>query len=322
MSQLEVTINTSTGICEAPLQLKSNCGTLVIDDFGRQRMRIDELLNRWIVPLETRYDFLNLPNGKKIKVPFDQLVVFSTNLEPRELVDEAFLRRIPYKIEVVDPTEDEFRRLFDLMGNQLGVAYRREVVDYLIADALQEGRPAAPLLPSPRPAAAGMQLLQVPQPPARNDHRAFRPRRGELLRGDVSPSLTSRGRLAYIEERTEGIISLAASVGLAYRGGGSPGDEIMSIALDAMLAATADVCGGQIRIDGTRITVHRIAVLYKQGQSPEDIVQTYPHLSLGQVYAALAYYHANRAEIESELAAADLLYDELRGQGTGRGNAP
>ena len=104
MSQLEVTINTSTGISEAPLQLKSNCGTLVIDDFGRQRMRIDELLNRWIVPLETRYDFLNLPNGKKIKVPFDQLVVFSTNLEPRELVDEAFLRRIPYKIEVVDPT--------------------------------------------------------------------------------------------------------------------------------------------------------------------------------------------------------------------------
>ena len=84
--------------------MKSNCGTLVIDDFGRQRMSIDELLNRWIVPLEKRYDFLNLPNGKKIQVPFDQLIVFSTNLEPRDLVDEAFLRRIPYKIEVVDPT--------------------------------------------------------------------------------------------------------------------------------------------------------------------------------------------------------------------------
>ena len=83
MAQLEVTVNRSTGISEAPLQLKSNCGTLVIDDFGRQRMCIDELLNRWIVPLETRYDFLNLPDGKKIKVPFDQLVVFSTNLEPR-----------------------------------------------------------------------------------------------------------------------------------------------------------------------------------------------------------------------------------------------
>ena len=80
--------------------MKSNCGTLVIDDFGRQRMSIDELLNRWIVPLEKRYDFLNLPNGKKIQVPFDQLIIFSTNLEPRDLVDEAFLRRIPYKIEV------------------------------------------------------------------------------------------------------------------------------------------------------------------------------------------------------------------------------
>ena len=132
MSQLEVTINTSTGICEAPLQLKANCGTLVIDDFGRQRMRIDELLNRWIVPLECRYDFLNLPNGKKVKVPFDQLVVFSTNLEPRELVDEAFLRRIPYKIEVSDPSEEEFRQLIKLMADKLGIEYSSEAVDHLV----------------------------------------------------------------------------------------------------------------------------------------------------------------------------------------------
>jgi predicted ATPase with chaperone activity len=133
MSQLEVTVNTSTGISEAPLQLKSNCGTLVIDDFGRQRIRIEELLNRWIVPLEKRYDFLSLPNGKKIKVPFDQLIIFSTNLEPRDLVDEAFLRRIPYKIETIDPSEEEFRGLFKLMADKLGVAYRQEPVDYLIA---------------------------------------------------------------------------------------------------------------------------------------------------------------------------------------------
>ncbi len=133
MSQLEVTVNTNTGICEAPLQMKSNCGTLVIDDFGRQRMRIDELLNRWIVPLEKRYDFLNLPNGKKVMMPFDQLVVFSTNLEPRDLVDEAFLRRIPYKIEVVDPTEEEFRRLFEMFAPKLGVLARPEAIDYVIA---------------------------------------------------------------------------------------------------------------------------------------------------------------------------------------------
>ncbi len=132
MDSLEVTINQSTGICEAPLQLKSNCGTLVIDDFGRQRIRVDELLNRWIVPLEKRYDFLNLPNGKKITVPFDQLIVFSTNLEPRSLVDEAFLRRIPYKIEVPDPTEEQFRELFRVMASKLGCECRESTLDYLI----------------------------------------------------------------------------------------------------------------------------------------------------------------------------------------------
>ena len=86
----------------------------------------------------------------------------------------------------------------------------------------------------------------------------------------------------------------------------------MSPTLDGMLTRTAVICGGRTRIDGTRITVHRIAALYKQGQSPEEIVRTYSQLSLAQAYAALAYYHANHAEVESELAAADVLYDELR----------
>jgi hypothetical protein len=132
MSALEVTVNTSTNICEAPLQLKSNCGILVIDDFGRQRMSTDELLNRWIVPLEKRYDFLNLPNGKKVQVPFDQLIIFSTNLQPKDLVDDAFLRRIPYKIDVADPSETEFRELFEMMAPRLGFQYNGEAVDYLI----------------------------------------------------------------------------------------------------------------------------------------------------------------------------------------------
>ncbi|HEV2972075.1 MAG TPA: AAA family ATPase [Pirellulales bacterium] len=142
MDNLEVVRNTSTGTCEAPMQLKSNCGTLVIDDFGRQRMSTDELLNRWIVPLEKRFDFLNLPNGKKIQVPFDQLIIFSTNLQPRDLVDEAFLRRIPYKIDVIDPTEDEFRRLFEIVAPKLGFEYREEPVNYLIQQHyLAAGRP-------------------------------------------------------------------------------------------------------------------------------------------------------------------------------------
>ncbi len=132
MENLEVTYNATTGISEAPVQLKSNCGTLVIDDFGRQRMAVDELLNRWIVPLEKRYDFLNLASGKKVRVPFDQLVVFSTNLEPRDLVDEAFLRRIPYKIEALDPQEEAFRKLFAIMAPKVKVEYNEQALDYLI----------------------------------------------------------------------------------------------------------------------------------------------------------------------------------------------
>jgi hypothetical protein len=132
MSNLEVSLISGTGISEAPLQLKSNCGTLVIDDFGRQRMSTDELLNRWIVPLEKRYDYLNLPGGKKIQVPFDQLIIFSTNLEPKDLVDDAFLRRIPYKIEVTDPSVDEFEHLFKLVAPKMGVEFNTEAFDLLV----------------------------------------------------------------------------------------------------------------------------------------------------------------------------------------------
>ncbi len=132
MEMLEVQRNEKTHINESPLQLKSNCGTLVIDDFGRQKMSVDKLLNRWIIPLEKRYDFLNMPDGKKVQVPFDQLVVFSTNLEPKDLVDDAFLRRIPYKIEVMNPSEENFRKLFEIMCRVLRIEHRPEIIDYLI----------------------------------------------------------------------------------------------------------------------------------------------------------------------------------------------
>jgi uncharacterized protein (DUF433 family) len=95
----------------------------------------------------------------------------------------------------------------------------------------------------------------------------------------------------------------------------------MAVVLDSMLVRTPGICGGRIRVDGTRITVHRIATLYKQGQTAEDISRTYSHLSLGQVYTALAYYHTNRDEIEAELAATDAQYDELQGGNPSSGNA-
>lgn len=133
MESLEMRKDRSTGVLEAPVQLKSNGGTLVIDDFGRQRVSTDELLNRWIIPLEKRYDFLNTPTGKKVKVPFEQLTVFATNLEPRDLVDEAFLRRIPYKIEALDPSEDDLLNLFHKLAPKFGIPLNPEILEYLLS---------------------------------------------------------------------------------------------------------------------------------------------------------------------------------------------
>jgi hypothetical protein len=110
---LELQFNASSHLFTAPLQLKANNGVLVIDDFGRQRVRSDELLNRWMTPLDRRIDFLSLPGGKKFEVPFDVLVVFSTNLDPRTLADDAFLRRIPNKISVTYATPEQFKEIFE-----------------------------------------------------------------------------------------------------------------------------------------------------------------------------------------------------------------
>lgn len=119
---------------EAPYQMKANCGMFLIDDFGRQQLRPQDLLNRWIVPLEKRYDFLTLQTGKKIEVPFDVLIVFSTNLEPRDLVDEAFLRRIRYKINVPNPSWDEYRTIFQRNCAQRHVPYDEEMFKYLVLE--------------------------------------------------------------------------------------------------------------------------------------------------------------------------------------------
>ncbi len=132
MDSLEIRHDPVANVSEASLQLKSNGGCLLIDDFGRQRVEPTELLNRWIVPLENRFDFLSLATGRKIQVPFDQLIIFSTNLEPDDLADEAFLRRIPYKVEVGDPGLTEFRQLFKHCCDSLGCGYRPEAVDYLV----------------------------------------------------------------------------------------------------------------------------------------------------------------------------------------------
>jgi hypothetical protein len=111
--------------------LKANGGVLLVDDFGRQRIRPEDLLNRWIVPLESRVDYLTLHTGKKFQVPFDVLIVFATNLDPASLADEAFLRRIPYKIPIVDPTVEQFARIFELNCRRRQMRFHRVMVAYL-----------------------------------------------------------------------------------------------------------------------------------------------------------------------------------------------
>ncbi len=140
MENLEVRHDARSNICEAPLQMKSNCGCLLIDDFGRQRIQPAELLNRWIVPLENRVDYLTLPTGKKVQIPFEQLIIFSTNINPDELVDEAFLRRVPYKIFVEDPDANEFRRLMKSVSTQLGFSPVPEASEHLLAFYQRTGK--------------------------------------------------------------------------------------------------------------------------------------------------------------------------------------
>ena len=132
LDALEIRHDPTSNVSEASLQLKSNCGCLLIDDFGRQRISPTDLLNRWIIPLENRHDYLTLPTGKKIQVPFEQLIIFSTNLQPTDLADEAFLRRIPYKIEVGDPTREEFYALCKYICKSLHCEFRQDAVDHLI----------------------------------------------------------------------------------------------------------------------------------------------------------------------------------------------
>jgi predicted ATPase with chaperone activity len=129
---LELQFNANSRFFTAPIQLKANNGVLVLDDFGRQRMRHDELLNRWMTPLDRRMDFLTLPGGKKFEVPFDVLVVFSTNLDPRTLADEAFLRRIPNKVSVTYATPEQFAEIFQRECSARMLLCETDLLEYIV----------------------------------------------------------------------------------------------------------------------------------------------------------------------------------------------
>ena len=134
LESLDLTFDDTHRFYEAPFQVKANGGILLIDDFGRQLVRPRDLLNRWIVPLESRLDYLTLHTGRKAEISFDVLVVFSTNLPPRELVDEAFLRRLRHKVEIGDPTYEEYREIFRRAAKQKGIAYNEQGLAYLLEE--------------------------------------------------------------------------------------------------------------------------------------------------------------------------------------------
>jgi predicted ATPase with chaperone activity len=148
IEMLDLQFSPATKFYTGPVQLKANNGVLIIDDFGRQRVRPDELLNRWVVPLDRRIDFLTLAGGKKIEVPFEMLVVFASNLDPNLLMDAAFLRRIQTKIQIVAATKEEFREIFRRVAAERAIqcdpGAADDLIDFIQGTLKQELRSCYP----------------------------------------------------------------------------------------------------------------------------------------------------------------------------------
>ncbi len=140
LSMLDLRYNADANFYQAPIHFKANGGVFLIDDFGRQIVSPKELLNRWILPLEDRHDFLTLASGKKFQVPFEQLIIFSTNLDPKDLVDDAFLRRIRHKVQILAPQRDVYEKIFNNMCRKLGMNPSSEAVEYLYQRYYEQGR--------------------------------------------------------------------------------------------------------------------------------------------------------------------------------------
>lgn len=132
LKMLDLDFNPISKYYEASLQMKANNGIFVADDFGRQQVEPQNFLNRWIVPLDRRIDFMTLHTGMKFSIPFDMLTIFSTNIEPRQLVDEAFLRRIPYKIKIDHPSERDYETIFRMICKTSGIEFREDSFRYLM----------------------------------------------------------------------------------------------------------------------------------------------------------------------------------------------
>ena len=140
LTMLDLRFNSEANFYQAPLHVKANGGVFLIDDFGRQLVSPKELLNRWILPLEDRHDYLTVSSGKKFTVPFEQLIIFSTNLDPKDLVDDAFLRRIRHKVEINAPSRDVYERIFNAVAKRLGMNPCPDAIDYMYERYYDQGR--------------------------------------------------------------------------------------------------------------------------------------------------------------------------------------
>jgi predicted ATPase with chaperone activity len=139
LETLDLIYDETSKFYEAPFQMKANLGIFMVDDFGRQRVSPKDLLNRWIVPLEKRVDYLTLHTGKKIEIPFDMLIVFSTNLDPADLVDEAFLRRIRYKIGIGSPSVEQYEEILKRLCARKGIEFHAEAMSQILAFYRRKG---------------------------------------------------------------------------------------------------------------------------------------------------------------------------------------
>ena len=162
LDALELSYNPATGFYRAPVQAIANGGVLVIDDFGRQQCAPRDLLNRWIVPLESRVDFLTLQSGQKFELPFMVLVIFATNIKPAELVDEAFLRRIHYKVFAESPTVAEFTQIFENCCRERKLPFDRALVEHLLRTLLRAAQDCATRLPAARSHRSGPLAGRLP----------------------------------------------------------------------------------------------------------------------------------------------------------------
>lgn len=142
LEMLELQYNAGANFYTAPMHIKSNGGVFLIDDFGRQLVRPKDLLNRWIVPLEERVDYLTLSTGRKFMLPFEQLIIFSTNLDPRELVDDAFLRRIRHKVRIESPDRPMYTEIFQQICAQRNISFNPAAVEHLFNRYYDMGRVA------------------------------------------------------------------------------------------------------------------------------------------------------------------------------------